>query len=86
MGGCAGTDEYYRSTGETVLVQQSIIGPLGHVVLLQKCTIGVLGMCRYSRVLYCIGTEEYYRSTGEAGLVQKSTKALERLCRYSKVL
>ena len=59
-----------------MLVQQSIIGALGHVVLLQKSTIGALGRCRCSRVLYCISTAEYYRST----------KVLGRLCRYSRVL
>ena len=37
-GGCAGAEEYYRSTREAVLVQQSIIGSLGT-------------LCRYSREL-----------------------------------
>ena len=37
-GGSAGTDGYYRSTGEVVLVQKSTVGALGR-------------LCWYSRVL-----------------------------------
>ena len=37
-GGCVGTAEYNRSTGEAVLVQQSTIGALGR-------------LCWYRRVL-----------------------------------
>ena len=37
-GGCAGTEKYYRSAREALLVQQSIIGALGR-------------LCWYRRVL-----------------------------------
>ena len=62
---CAGTEKYYRSTREAVLVQRSIIGVLER-------------LCRYRRVLYdnwegCVGTAEYYMSSQEAVLVQWST-------------
>ena len=36
--GCVGTAEYYRSTGDAVLVQQSTVGALGR-------------LCVYTRVL-----------------------------------
>ena len=38
FGSCIGTEEYYRSTREAVLVQRSIIGALGR-------------LCWYSRVI-----------------------------------
>ena len=38
LGGCAGTAEYYRSTGDTVLVQKGTIGTL-------------MRLCSYSRAL-----------------------------------
>ena len=73
--GCFGRAQYYRSTREAVLVQQSTIGALES-----------LGW--YSRVLVgCVGTEEYYRRTVEVVSVQQSTiGATERLCWYSRVL
>ena len=53
--GCAGTEEYHRSTLEAVLVQQSNIGALRK-------------FCWYSRVRYdhsggCAVTAEYNRRT-----------------------
>ena len=50
--GCAGTAQYYTITQEVVLLQQSNIGVLGYVVLVQKSTKVALGrLCLYSRVL-----------------------------------
>ena len=79
LGGFIVIEEYYRSTGEAVLVQQSNKGALGMLY-------------RYRRVLLehskgCGGTEEYSRSTGEAVLVQQSTiGTLWTLCWYNRAL
>ena len=76
--GCGGTEEYYRRTGEAVLVQKSTIGEPG-TVLVQQSTIGTLWtLCWYNRALQepwggCAGTTEYYG-------------ALWRLCWYSRIL
>ena len=64
-GGCSGTTEYYRSTGEAVKAQYNTTGALGR-------------LCWYNKVQYeywlgCAGRAEYYMSTGETVLVQKST-------------
>ena len=76
---CACTAEYYRSTREAVLVQQSAIGALGMLC----CNRTVLQ--EHSRG--CAGTAEYYMSTRESGLVQQNTiGALGWLCWYSRVL
>ena len=64
-GGCAGTAEYYRSTRQAVLVQESTIEALER-------------LCRYRRILKehlggSIGTAEYYRSNRQTVLVQQRT-------------
>ena len=41
-GGCVGTEEYYRSTGETVLVEYS--RNTQEAVLIQPSTTGALGI------------------------------------------
>ena len=77
--GCASIAEYYRSTGEAVMVHQIATGAIGK-------------LCWYSGILQehsgsCIGTEEYYRSTREAVLVQQSNiGAIGNLCLYSRIL
>ena len=49
--GCSGTAQYYTITQEAVLLQQSNIGVIGYVVLVQKSTIVALGrLCWYNRV------------------------------------
>ena len=58
--------EYYRSTGEAEIVQQSTTGLFGR-------------LCWYSRVLKencegCAGTIEYYKNTWLAVSVQYITK------------
>ena len=57
--GCAGTAEYYRSTGNAVPVQKSA-----------DSWEGCVGTAEYEFSGGCTGTMEYYRSTGEAKLVQ----------------
>ena len=77
--GCTSIAEYYRSTGETVMVHQITTGAIGK-------------LCWYSRILQensgsCICTEEYYRSTREAMLVQQSNiGAFGWLCWCNRVL
>ena len=82
-GGSAGTEVYYMSTREAVLIQQST----QEAVLEQQRPVGALGsLCWYSRVLKqrsrgCGGTPECYRSTLEAGLVEHNPiGTIERLC------
>ena len=68
--GCV--EEYYRSTGKAVLVQQGIIGAFDRELL------------EHSRG--CAGTAEYCKSTRETVLVQRSTiGALGRLFWYRLV-
>ena len=62
-------------------------------MLVQQSTIGVLGRLFWHSIILqehwrgCAGTTEYYRSSGEAVLAQyNTTGALERLCRYNRVL
>ena len=83
-GGCAGTTEYYRSTGETVLYDnwEGYVATAENymssreAVLVQWSTTGALvRRSLYSRVLHdylagCAGTIEYYKNTWVAVLVQ----------------
>ena len=69
-----GTAKYYRSTRESVLLQQNTIDCAATEEF-------------YKSAGGCIVIEEYYRNTGEAVLVQQSNiGALEMLCRYRRVL
>ena len=92
LGSCAGREEYYRSTLESVLAQQSNIGALGRL-----CMYSIV---RYEQLKGCAGTAQYYRITQEAVLLQPSNigvigyvvlvqksniGALGRLCMYSIV-
>ena len=92
LGSCAGREEYYRSTLESVLAQQSNIGALGRL-----CMYSIV---RYEQSKGCAGTAQYYTITQEAVLLQPSNigvigyvvlvqksniGALGRLCMYSIV-
>ena len=77
-GGSADTEEYYRTTGKAMLVQQSTMSSW-EAVLVQWSTTGALvSLSLYSRVLQdylagCVGTVEYYKITAKAVLVQYNT-------------
>ena len=73
-GDCAGTEEYYKSTGGCIVIEK-YYQSTGEAVLVQQSNIGAFGMLyRYRRVLLehsegCGGTEEYSWRIGEAVLV-----------------
>ena len=52
-GDCAGTEEYYKSTGEAVFLKtKEYYRSTGEAVLVQQSNIGALEMlCGYGRVL-----------------------------------
>ena len=51
-GDCAGTEEYYKSTGEAVFLKKEYYRSTGEAVPIHQSNIGALEMlCGYGRVL-----------------------------------